>query len=97
MRLTNEMSRIYGYLAVVYPDFKPEKLFKGSNSESLNIRRSCHCLIYIYYLQNPAQKFTLLEQLIKQAPAKLEAISNTYYDLVAIILDKVIESDGKNP
>ena len=60
VRITNEIAKIYGYLAVVYPNFKPSDLFKGSNSESLNIRRSCHSLIYIYYLQNPEQKFSII-------------------------------------
>ena len=96
VRLTNEIAKIYGFLAVVYPNFKPEDLFKGSCSESLSIRRSCHSLIYIYYLQNPAQKFVLLEKLLATAPTEIKPVSNTYYDLFAILLDKLIEEEGKN-
>ena len=89
--------KIYGYLAVVYPNFNPEDLFKGCNSESLNLRRSCHSLIYIYYLQNPNQKFTLLQKVIEKAPADIKPVSNTYFDLVNILLNKILESESNNP
>jgi tRNA1(Val) A37 N6-methylase TrmN6 len=91
LRITNEIVKIYGYLAVVYPDFRAEDLFKGCNSDSLNIRRSCHSLIYIYFLQNPNKKFALLEQLIYSSPVDMKPVSNTFFDLVSILIEKTIE------
>jgi hypothetical protein len=81
---------------VACPHFKPEDLFKGSNTESLNLRRSCHALIFIYLLQHPDQDFNLLEKLIHNAPQEIKSCSNTYFDLLALILEKTIELEPES-
>lgn len=60
VRMTNEIAKLYGYLVVVNPNFRPEELFAGCNSDSLNIRRSSHGLIYIYFLQHKDEAFSLV-------------------------------------
>lgn len=86
VKMTNEVTKLYGYLAVANPAFQPEQLFKGCNTDSLNLRRTCHALIYIYLLQHPDQDFLLLEKLIQNAPQEIKSASNTYFDLVSLVL-----------
>lgn len=96
VRLTNEITKLYGFLAVSSSSFQPEHLFKGSNTDSLNLRRTCHALVFIHLLQHPDQDFALLEKLIQNAPQEIKCASNTYFDLLALILEKTIDLEGES-
>jgi hypothetical protein len=91
VRISHEIIRLYGYLSFSYINFDPEHVFNCANSGSLNLRRSSHALVYLHLLEHPEQAFNLVDKLVRGIPSDVKYGSNTYFELLKSVLEKVIE------
>lgn len=89
--MNGENSKLLACLSLNNPDFDPTCLLSGVKCDSLNLRKTCQNIFYIYLWHHKHNTQTLFEAILENVPKESKTIFSNYASLLTKVLELLID------